>query len=168
MITLEPFDKKDFERLINWVDNEEILVQFGGPIFSFPLTIKQLEEYKNDKQRLSFKVIDQSNKTIIGHAELFPSDDNKTIKICRILIGDKANRGQGFGKQIINELLKISFLKLNKEKAELNVYDWNTNAIKCYEKVGFTINPDKTFKSEVKGSTWTAINMTINKQDWTN
>jgi len=40
MITLEPFDREDFERLINWVDNEEILVQFGGPIFSFPLTIK--------------------------------------------------------------------------------------------------------------------------------
>jgi phosphosulfolactate synthase (CoM biosynthesis protein A) len=72
MITLEPFDREDFERLINWVDNEEILVQFGGPIFSFPLTIKQLEEYKNNKQRLSFKVVDQSNKIIIGHAELFP------------------------------------------------------------------------------------------------
>jgi RimJ/RimL family protein N-acetyltransferase len=107
MITLEPFDREDFERLINWVDNEEILVQFGGPIFSFPLTIKQLEEYKNDKQRLSFKVVDQSSKIIIGHAELFPSDDNKTMKVCRILIGDKKNRGQGFGQEIINELLKL-------------------------------------------------------------
>jgi len=167
MITLEPFDREDFERLINWVDNEEILVQFGGPIFSFPLTIKQLEEYKNDKQRLSFKVVDQSSKIIIGHAELFPSDDNKTMKVCRILIGDKKNRGQGFGQEIINELLKISFLKLDKEKAELNVYDWNISAIKCYEKAGFIINPGKTSKLEVKGNIWTAINMTIDKQHWT-
>jgi RimJ/RimL family protein N-acetyltransferase len=166
MITLEPFEREDFERLIDWVDNEEILVQFGGPIFSFPLTVKQLEGYKNDKQRLSFKVVDQSNKITIGHAELFPSDDNKTMKICRILIGEKANRGRGFGQEIINELLEISFFKLDKEKVELNVYDWNINAIKCYEKVGFIINPDKIFKSTVKGNIWTAINMTIDKQHW--
>ena len=168
MITLEPFDSNDFERLIKWVDNEEILVQFGGPLFSFPLTIKQLEEYESDQQRLSFKVIDKSSKRIIGHAELFPSNDNATMKICRILIGDKANRGKGFGQQIINELLKISFLKLDKEKAELNVYDWNIEAIKCYEKVGFIMNPSKIFKSEVKGNIWTAVNMTIDKQHWEN
>ncbi|UEG49706.1 GNAT family N-acetyltransferase [Ferruginibacter lapsinanis] len=166
MITLEPFERTDFERLINWIDTEEILVQFGGPIFSFPLTIEQLEAYTNDKQRLSFKVVDQSSKTPIGHAELFPSDDNKTMKICRILIGDKQKRGQGLGQQIINELLKISFITLGKERAELNVYDWNTSAIKCYEKVGFTINPDKIFTSTVKENTWTAINMTIDKQHW--
>jgi RimJ/RimL family protein N-acetyltransferase len=167
MITLEPFDKIDFERLISWVDTEEMLVQFGGPIFSFPLTIEQLEEYKNHKKRLAFKVLEQSSKKAIGHAELFPSDDNVTMKICRILIGDKTNRGLGFGQQIINELLRISFLQLGKEKVELNVYDWNTNAIKCYEKVGFTINPGKIFKSEVNGKIWTAINMIIDKQQWT-
>ncbi len=98
MITLEPFDRKDFDRLINWVDNEEVLVQFGGPIFSFPLTIKQLEVYINDKQRFSFKVVDQLSKITIGHAELFPSDDKTTMKICRILIGDNVNRGKGFGQ----------------------------------------------------------------------
>lgn len=168
MITLEPFDRKDFERLISWIDNEEILVQFGGPLFSFPLTIKQLEDYTNDTQRLSFKVVDQTSKTTIGHAELFPSDDENTIKICRILIGDETNRGKGWGQKIINELLKISFIKLGKEKVELNVYNWNVNAIKCYEKVGFNINPGKTFKSQVKGNCWTAINMIIEKTHWTN
>ena len=113
-------------------------------------------------------MVDQLSKTTIGHAELFPSNDNTTMKICRVLIGDKINRGQGFGQRTINELLKISFLKPGKEKAALNVYDWNTNAIKCYEKVGFIINPGKISKSEVKGNICTAINMTIDKQHWTN
>ena len=165
MITLEQFNESDFERLINWVDNEEILVQFAGPLFSFPLTIGQLQEYKNDKNRHLFKVM-EPGKRAIGHAELFQSDDEKTVRICRVLIGDKTKRGQGVGQQIINELLKISFVKLDKENVELNVYDWNTNAIKCYEKVGFAVNPNKRFESEVNGSVWTAINMTIDKEDW--
>lgn len=166
MIALESFEKEDFERLIYWVTTKEILVQFSGPIFTFPLTITQLDEYINDKRRLAFKVIDQSNNVTIGHAELYHSEDIRAIKICRILIGDPKNRSTGFGQQIINELLKIAFLELGKEKVELNVYDWNTNAIKCYEKVGFMVRHDKMFKSEVDGNIWTAINMTINKQVW--
>ena len=166
MIALQPFEENDFERLINWLDNEELLVQFGGPLFSFPLTREQLEVYKNDKNRLSFKVLELPGQEIVGHAELFPSDQPEVIKICRILIGDKSKRGKGFGQQVIHELLKISFLKLGKEKVELNVYDWNINAIKCYEKVGFVLNPQKKFLSEVNGSTWTAVNMTLSKTDW--
>jgi len=165
MITLEQFDKNDFERLINWVDTEEMLVQFGGPLFSFPLTIEQLKAYKNDKNRHLFKVI-ESGENAIGHAELFQPEDEKTIRICRVLIGDKTKRGQGIGQQIINELLNISFVNLEKENVELNVYDWNTRAIKCYEKVGFAVNPNKTFESEMNGDVWTAINMTIEKDGW--
>jgi hypothetical protein len=45
MVKLEGFDTNDFQQLINWVDTEEFLVQFGGPVFSFPLTIDQLDEY---------------------------------------------------------------------------------------------------------------------------
>lgn len=165
MITLEQFDENDFERLISWVDDEEMLVQFAGPLFSFPLTIEQLKAYKSDKNRHLFKVI-KSGENAIGHAELFQSDDEKTLRICRVIIGDKTKRGQGVGQQIINELLKISFIKLDKENVELNVYDWNTSAIKCYEKVGFAVNPNKRFQSEVNGSIWTAINMTIDKAHW--
>lgn len=166
MITLEAFEAHDFERLINWLGSEEILIQFGGPLFSFPLTSAQLLDYKNDKNRLSYKVVELPGREVIGHAELFLSEQPEAIKICRILIGAETKRGQGVGQQVINELLKIAFLKLGKEKVELNVYDWNTNAIKCYEKVGFVLNPQKTFQSEVKGKTWTAVNMTISKAHW--
>ncbi len=63
-------------------------------------------------------------------------------------------------------LLEIAFNELNKEKAELNVFDWNIGAIKCYEKVGFKINQNKVSNSIVKGENWKAINMIINRDDW--
>ncbi len=165
MVKLERFETNDFERLINWVDSEELLVQFGGPIFTFPLTADQLDEYISDPQRSVFKVIELPANNVIGHAELVPSD-HKTVKICRILIGDKSKRGKGLGQELINELLEMSFLQLGFEKAELNVYDWNIGAIKCYEKNGFKRNPDKVNRIEVNGNVWTALNMTVLRSAW--
>lgn len=165
-IKLELFEEKDFERLIKWSYREEILTQFSGSIFTFPLTFEQLNNYITNKERLSFKVIDSFNDIVIGHAEISPSEDINTIKICRILIGDKTKRGKGYGKKIIKSLLDKAFKELNKEKAELNVYEWNIGAIKCYEKVGFKINRNKTSTSIVNGENWKAINMIINKNDW--
>jgi len=54
MIKLEQFDETDFDRLISWVDSEEFMLQFAGPIFTFPLTIDQLESYISDKNRFAF------------------------------------------------------------------------------------------------------------------
>lgn len=165
-IKLEPFAEKDFERLINWSYSEEVLIQFAGPIFTFPLTNEQLNNYISNEKITPFKVIDSFDNTVIGHAEISSSEEMNTVKICRVLIGDKTKRGKGYGKKIIKLLLDKAFKELNKQKAELNVFDWNIGAIKCYEKVGFKTNQDKTSTSIVNGENWKAINMTINRNDW--
>jgi RimJ/RimL family protein N-acetyltransferase len=165
MIKLEKFTEIDFERLIRWIENEEILVQFSGPIFKFPLNKAQLNEYLYSENIISFKVINEEKSEIIGHSEIYKSKNNE-VKLCRILIGDKNQRGKGFGKHIINELVKYSYEKLNAQKVELNVYDWNTSAIVCYEKTGFEINTNKFSEIEVKGNKWISINMILNKSKW--
>ena len=42
----------------------------------------------------------------------------------------------------------------------------DNNYIRCYEKTGFTFNPDKTAVFNVGDKKWTAINMSIGKKDW--
>ena len=49
---------------------------------------------------------------------------------------------------------------------ELNVYDWNIGAIKCYGKAGFIIDKDKSKTINVNGNIWTSISMSIAKNDW--
>lgn len=167
MIRLETFNEADFDRLINWAVSEEILVQFSGPIFKFPLTKKQLEKYLTEKKSIAFKVVDTESGEIIGHSEIYHSE-NSIAKLCRILIGDESFRGKGIGEQTINKLVEYSFEKLNVEKVELNVYDWNKSAIRCYEKSGFVINPNKVSEIDVKGSIWTSLNMILEKSKWQN
>ena len=163
MIKLVPFEKDDFEKLISWIDNEEFLVQFAGAVvFKYPLTKEQLVTYISDDKRFAYKVIEVKTNETIGHAEIYLVKPDMS-RLCRILIGRKEYREKGIGQQIIQQLKDYSFDRFNVEIVELNVYDWNTSAIKCYEKVGFKINPNQTTTTEVNGRIWTAINMRIPK-----
>lgn len=160
MIELIPFRKEDFSFLISWIDNEEDLIQFAGSIFTFPLTINQLDKYLLNSKRIAFKVIEKNTFVRIGHAEIY-FNNNKTAKICRVLIGNPLYRGKGLGQQIIKKLVRFAFINYNVKKVELNVFDWNISAIKCYERVGFKIMNGITTTTSVNDKIWTAINMTI-------
>jgi len=161
MIRLEKFGKENYDDLISWIDSEEALMQFAGPLFTFPLNAEQLDKSLEDDKRIAFRIVDNESNKGIGHAEIYLLEE--TAKVGRILIGDTAHRGKGLCQTIMRLLLDYAFAHLNREKIELNVFDWNKGAIRCYEKVGFVLNPDKTLLRKVKDQTWTAINMTIDK-----
>lgn len=164
MIRLETFGKESYEELISWICSEEQLMQFAGPAFTFPLTNEQLEISLSDKNRFAFKVVNCETNIVIGYSEIYLT--HQSAYLGRITIGDKEQRSKGLGQQIVNLLLDFVFSKLEKTKAELNVFDWNIEAIKCYEKTGFVINPNKKNKRQIKTEVWTAINMTIDKSKW--
>lgn len=164
MIRFEKFDNSDYDRLISWVNSAETLMQFAGPAFTFPLTHEQLDASLSDKNRIAFKVVNTSNETI-GHAEVYVT--SQSAYLGRILIGDVQLRGKGLGLQLVSSLLVYCFEVLQQSNVALNVFDWNTGAIRCYEKAGFQINPDKKAERKVNGKTWVALNMTITRQTWT-
>lgn len=159
MIRLEKFEKEMYQQLISWVESEEDLMLFAGPKFTFPLTKQQLESSLSDQKRFAFQVINQGNNLPIGHCEFSLTD--QTVVLGRILIGDKFYRGKGLGKIIVTELLDFIKLKIDRQKIELNVFDFNIGAIKCYEKVGFKINHDKKTEVIFNGEIWNLLNMSM-------
>ena len=164
MIIIEEFTEKDFKNLITWIDSKEELMQFAGPQLKFPLTNEQLQETLTNKNVFAFKIVENSKNSPIGHAEIFIKDNS--FALARILIGDKKMRGKGLGKIIVDKLLEFGFNNFDKNTAELNVFDWNVSAIKCYEKVGFEVNPNLKFERKINDETWIAINMRIDKNKW--
>jgi len=160
-IKLESFGPENYASLISWVESEEALMQFAGPLFKFPLTAEQLHVSLSDKNRIAYRVVDSKTGLGIGHAEIYLSEGS--AKIGRILIGDKEQRGNGLGKQVVDRLLDIAFNKPGILYVELNVFAWNLGALMCYQKAGFTINPDKTYERKIKDKTWTAVNMSLYK-----
>lgn len=122
MIKLERFKILDFDKLISWIDSEEMLLQFSGPTFTFPLTNEQLKINLEDKKRFAYKVFDSLSSTMIGYSEIYLEDKNLAI-LSRIIIGDSTFRGRGIGQQIVKNLLEISFNQFEVEKTELFVFD---------------------------------------------
>lgn len=160
MIKLEPFEKKDFAQLISWIDSEESLVQFAGPVFTFPLTHDQLADHVADPNRKSFKVVYKKDNRTIGHAEIYLKFAH-TARLCRILIGDPEFRGQGLGKKLVEILLEKAYDEFGANTVELNVYEDNTAAIKCYEKAGFKIQQGEAKTTTVNGQTWASLKMKV-------
>ena len=162
MIQLTTFTEKDFDQLIAWVDNSELLITIAGSYFSYPLTKEQLRKYLLDEKSHSFNIADTDANKVVGHAELV-NMGNDLYKIDKFLIGDKGQRGKGTGEKVMNLLVQYAFEKLNATTVELNVFDWNTSAIRCYEKTGFKINEAKSAIFKVGDKEWLALNMTISK-----
>jgi RimJ/RimL family protein N-acetyltransferase len=162
MIQFRPFVVEDFETLISWIDSEKTLLQFSGPVFKYPLTTDQLSLNISEANRYAYSVTETVSCKMIAYAELFITRENIS-HISRIIIGDPKLRGQGIGSQIIRQLLYHSFEVFGTEMATLYVFDWNTPAIKCYEKAGFVHDPDKTMKMEFQGEQWLVLHMSIKK-----
>jgi RimJ/RimL family protein N-acetyltransferase len=162
MIKFEKFGKTDYDRFINWIDSEELMVVFSAQVFNFPITHQQLGAYVETPNRIIYKVIALKDNEIIGHAELNNIDyKNGSARICRLIVGDKNSRNKGYGTLIMKELIRIGFEELKLHRLDLGVYDFNKQAIKCYQKCGFEI--EGLLKENVKFNTdyWSTYNMSI-------
>ncbi len=164
MIRLLPFDTADFDRFKSWIESPEQLMQFAGPYFTFPVTDEQLIKYVEDPNRQPYKIVRTDNGEVIGHCEL--NFERTVPRLSRILIASNTERNKGYGKKTVNALLKFMFVDSSYDSADLNVYAWNANAIRCYESVGFRINEGVQTEVLIGNEKWTVLNMCIRKTDW--
>jgi RimJ/RimL family protein N-acetyltransferase len=158
MLLLSPFTIDDSDQLISWFENEESLVQFAGPIFSYPLTKEQITAHLAKPDRLIYKVIDGDSKLTIGHGEICKVPGEPPKLTC-LIIGDKMFRGKGLGKELTRRLIAIALDELQADSVQLYVYEWNRNALELYKSLGFVVNPDKSLTTEINGKSWVAVNM---------
>ncbi|HSZ25881.1 MAG TPA: GNAT family protein, partial [Cytophagaceae bacterium] len=135
---LEKLESNDFDKLISWIDSEEILIQFAGSAFSYPLATMQLIEYLKNSNSIIYKVKIKDTKETIGTCEIKKiNHSHANAFLSKILIGEIKNRNLGYGHEVVDKLLDICFNELNMHRVELNVIETNHGAIRCYEKSGF-------------------------------
>ena len=89
---------------------------------------------KRDKNAIIFSMIEKETNEYIGNIEIMHIKDN--IGELGISITSK-KQNKHFGQEAIREIINYAFNVLNLEQLELDVYDFNTRGIRCYEKVGF-------------------------------
>lgn len=167
LIKLEPLKRSDFKQLINWIDSEGFLIQWSGNAFTYPLHEQQLEKYIESENTLAFKVIDEETKEVIGHISLGQIDNiNKSARIGKVLVGDTRMRGRSIGKNMMKAVLHIAFDELKLHRVTLGVYDFNTSAISCYEKIGFVKEGLLRESKKVGETYWNLWEMSMLEYEW--
>ena len=150
MLTLRKYMPSDFHFLSSWITDADLLFQFAGPDWSFPLTEEQLKSYQ---QKFPYKQFyaGLQNEIPFAFGEVIW---NETVspRLGRLLIGGLINRGKGLGQLFVQLLIEECKWLFNPDAIHLFVLENNKQAIACYLKCGFvfTETPDFTllYKSE--------------------
>jgi RimJ/RimL family protein N-acetyltransferase len=173
MIRLEYFTQQDFQQLIDWVDNEELLLNWAGTQFKIPLTVEKLEWYIRDandfenSDTLVYKAVDTETGQSVGHISLSVINrPNRSARLTRVLVGNSAERGKGIGEQMTKEMLRIGFEDIGLHRMSLGVYSFNESAIRCYKKCGFKVDGVLRDIKKHQDTYWSLMEMSILEDEW--
>lgn len=172
MIILKPFERSDFQQLINWIDTEELLIKWSGSLFSFPLTVESMEWYIQDtnvagvSDAFVFKAVDVDTGVVVGHISLGGlSWKNRSSRISRVLVSPDAIQ-KGVCQQMTQAVLKIGFEELGLHRIGLGVYENNKAALNCYLKSGLNIEGVSRDILWYNGEFLSMVEMAILEDEW--
>lgn len=172
MLELEPFKRADFGWLIARIDTPEFLMQWGGTNMDFPLDEAQLEKIfakslGDEPALLPFKAVDTATGETIGYIELLKIDRrNRSATVGRVLVGDPGLRGRGLGAQMVERALEYGFERLGLHRIELLVFDFNEQAVACYEKAGFRKEGLLRHARRFRDRYLNLVQMAVLEEDW--
>jgi RimJ/RimL family protein N-acetyltransferase len=136
-VKVRPLQDQDLEEIVRWNNDDEVECFMDGPQ---PKTLEECKRWyaeclKSRNYRLY--AIENEVGVLLGELELDHISWRRREAELRIRIGEKEYWGQGYGRAAIHVLLRVAFGQLNLDQVYLRVYQFNTRAIRCYERVGF-------------------------------
>jgi len=136
---IRKYRTEDFRYLSRWVTDADLLLQFAGPTWTFPLTEEQVETYRAGHPFKCLYVGCNEEDVPFAIGELIWNEEHAP-RLGRILIGDTGSRGKGIGTAFVGELI-AEFIRLQDPgNICLYVLEGNASAIRCYEKLGFVFD----------------------------
>jgi RimJ/RimL family protein N-acetyltransferase len=140
-IVLREYRKEDLEPMRKWV-NDPAVADNLSDLFLYPQTLANTEQFlhsmlEGKQAAKGFVIADRQNESYIGQIDLFKIDWKNRYARLGIVIGCAEKRGQGYGPEAIRLIQGFAFERLNLNKLELDVHDYNQQAIRCYQKCGF-------------------------------
>lgn len=85
----------------------------------------------------NFAIRKKANGKLIGSCSFKNINWSRRCAEIGILIGDKSERHQGYGTETVQLLVEYGFRVLGFVNIMLSVYEFNKDALRCYEKAGF-------------------------------
>lgn len=139
-IRLRAIEREDIPTFVRWFNDPEVRQHIQ---MYEPLSRAQEEKWfqaqleRKDEFVFAVEALAEGAWVHIGNTGLHRLDWKNRKAVLGIAIGEKAFWGQGYGTEAVRVLLRFAFLELGLHRVEVEVYAYNTRAIRCYEKAGF-------------------------------
>ncbi|KMY54523.1 hypothetical protein AC623_11860 [Bacillus sp. FJAT-27231] len=170
MIQLIPFTERDIDGLIKEIDSPQLMMQWSGRAYSYPLTKEQLERYLEMEQKKGsyiYKAVDPLSNETVGHIALREIDHVHELGRISYVLVYKKYRGKGMAKQMFHQVLPFAFDELQLNRVSLGVFDFNKAAITCYERLGFKREGIHRQVCKLNDSEyWNNVEMALLREEW--
>lgn len=145
-IRLRPWsveDAHDFRRWANDIDVQRLIGGTPGQASRDAEETFIRSHLDNDWEHgfaLAIEAMDvEPVPCLIGNLELRDLNAVSRVGEIGIMIGDRAYWSRGYGEDAMRTICRFGFRDLDLHRIELTVAAFNPRAVRCYEKVGFSI-----------------------------
>lgn len=140
-VGLAVMEKADLPKFKKWL-NDPKLSLFMREFDSMLADENVLEWYEqsiHDEHQIDFSIVDMEDGELVGACTLIGIDRRNSTAELRIFIGRQKFWNKGYGSEAMVLLLDYAFNVLNLHSVYLKVNSINKNAIRVYEKLGFSM-----------------------------
>ena len=136
-IYLSPINKDDAETYTKWMNDYEVAAGLGSyrQLISVEAERKILDSLALEGH--NYAIVLKDNDVLIGSIGYSGIKQYNRAASVGLFIGEKENRGKGYGAEALRLVLEYGFKTLNFHNVMLYVHSDNEMAISCYKKVGF-------------------------------
>jgi len=141
LVRLAAPEEGDAPIFARWAQDAEYLRSLDTD-YTRPMSVAEmgrwLEEFIHDPGTVEFRIRTLADDRLIGFVALHTIDWHHRTANLAIGIGDRQDRGRGYGTEALCLVLRHAFREMNLERVGLNVHGDNAPAIRAYEKAGFS------------------------------
>ena len=172
-IRLAPPDaERDAETISKWSHDPEYLrllsADIAKPLSPFQVK-KQYEEWEKDAEKhnaFNFAVRLKEDDRLLGFARLYRIEWTHATGSLQIGIGDRNDRGKGYGTEALRMLLRYAFDELNLYRLAASTVEYNTGAIRFLERAGFVVEVRRRQAVQRDGRRWDAVMLGLLRDEW--
>ena len=169
LVTLGVIQREYLPSYVKWLNDWE-LRRLLAPQLPHPFTMEDEESWfsslRNDRDARVFAILTRAEGRLLGNCGLHRIDWTNRDALFGIFIGDKNDRGKGYGTDATRALLRYAFEEAGLRRIELEVFSFNTSAIRLYEKIGFRMEGTRRQALFREGAWHDEHIMAILRDDW--
>jgi RimJ/RimL family protein N-acetyltransferase len=135
-----------------------------------PLTTEEIQHFFHGRimgaDFLAMAIHVRETDRLIGTCAFSQLDGDNGSVLFHITIGEKDAWGHGYGSEATGLMVAHAFTRLALHRVALTVFEFNTRAIRAYQKCGFAIEGSARGAIFRDGRFWDEIHMSILADEW--